>query len=297
MCEGCSLGGSEPYCPRCQPLVTRVPFDRTTVTPGGVWNHVWECFKREWGMLLVSLLVFVVCAAVVTGILDAIMELPFRALNISNVVVLAIPMLLSNLVTTAATAIFDVGFQRVLIDVLEGRKADLRRMFSQFPKAGTIVVQKVLLFALFTVPLAAYFGLLTLIAARVNGVPLDASSGDVFTFVWSMLLQGKGVAIFFVGTLIALVPIIYFFLPLIFANTELAYADGVGAMESIKNIFVVSKHRRGDLIVTWLLTILIAFVGMLALCVGIIPAAVLIQMMYVGLYLGLRNGSGLRPPH
>ncbi len=285
MCEGCSLGGSEPYCPRCQSLAPRVPFDRTSVTPGMVWDHVWESFKREWLMLLVSLLVLAACAVVVS-LVAAIVQLPFRA---RGDVAVTVGALLSQVVTTAGQAVFEVGFVRVLIDVLEGRKADVGRMFSQFPKIGTIVAQKVLIFVLFGLPVAAYAAVLALIAAAVNGIPLEKLDVDA-------LLEGAGGAVFVIGALIALVPIIYFLLPLVFANAELAYTDGVGAMESIKNIFVVSKHRRGDIVVTCLLTIVIVIVGMLALCVGLIPAAVLIQMMYVGLYLGLRNGSGLRPP-
>ena len=197
--------------------------------------------------------------------------------------------LMSQLVSTLVQGAFQMGLYRVYIDVLNGRKADVARMMTQFPKLGRYTLQGLVIVLIIIVPVALYVGAVVIAAAAASGLSLSRLDqfGRDFRPIGAVVL-GLG--------LFALIPVlIYVALPLQFATMELVYADSQ-PMESIRRAYQLANGFRLNIVGYACIGGLIVIVGVLACCVGIIPAVALAQLLTVALYLALRNGSGLPPP-
>ena len=173
--------------------------------------------------------------------------------------------------------------------MLNGKKADVGRILTQLPKLGRYILQVILIQLMVVLPMVLYiFGLIA-VAAVLTGLS--------FTDIehWGRAFRGTGVAVLALGIL-AMVPVIlYVALPLMFANMELVYGDS-GPVESLRRAFVIGRGHRFSVLGFGFIAFVVIFVGLLACCVGILPAMGLAYLVLCGLYLALRNGSGLPPP-
>ncbi|HEX4621104.1 MAG TPA: B-box zinc finger protein, partial [Myxococcaceae bacterium] len=175
MCSECSLGGTRSICPSCAALVGTgaFPFTRDNWEFGKVWDFAWSAFKREWLMLSVAVLISILIPGMIVAVANGIQSVVTSASK--SIAAAAIGTLVSQLITTLVQALFEMGLVRICLDVLAGQKADIGRLFSQFSKAGVMIVQKLLLFAIFLVPLTGYFAVLTGVAVAMSGGSIDLS--------------------------------------------------------------------------------------------------------------------------
>ncbi len=295
-CDECNLGGAEPQCPACRALSggDAWPFSRDSYSFDGIWGQALERFKAEWIMVSVGVLILL-AVGMVAGIFNSVFQtiarlaIGDRGGTMGIIWVTAISTIMSQLVSMIVQGTFTMGLFRIIIDVLHGKKADVARILTQLPKLPRYIIQTFLFFVMIGLPALMYFVLLGIAAAVVTGVEVSDPSN------FANIFKGAGIGVIVIGVL-AVFPVIYYFaLPLMFATMELVYGDTT-PVESIRRAFIIAKGHRWSIVGFSFISGLVAMVGVLACCVGIIPAMGLAYMLLVGLYLALRNGSGLPPP-
>ncbi len=294
-CDECNDRGVEAMCPTCRAIsgTDQFPFTRDSYSFGGVWNYAFEKWKREWVMLSVCVLILVAVGFVAVlfnslfqGIAAAAVGERGGRFGVFYIAVLSSVM--SQVVSMLAQGTFQMGLIRILIDVLNGKKADVGRIMTQLPKLGRYIAQMILIQLMVVVPFALYALLLAIVAAVACG--LSFTEYDSWTH-----MSGVGIAVLALGGLAAIPVMIYAVLPLAFVNMELVYGD-VGPAESIRRSYLIARGHRFNILGMGVIAFLIFMVGLIACCVGIIPAWGLAYLLLTGLYLALRNGSGLPPP-
>jgi len=128
--------------------------------------------------------------------------------------------------------------------------------------------------------------------ASVGLVALGVSVGDLF----GGEAFGSGrelalVAVFGGAGVLTFIPALYFGIPLYLMQAELTFNEDVSPTQALRNCYTLAHGERLSIFGVSLLVGLLVFGGMLACCVGILPALALGQLLLGGLYLALRNGS------
>ncbi|MBI5543367.1 MAG: hypothetical protein HY901_05730 [Deltaproteobacteria bacterium] len=264
VCEQCTGGGGN-QCAACRERTgaSAFPLGRSNWSFSGVMSYAWEAFQREWLMLSVSALVLLVISA---G-LGIVGELANGASGKNPVLGLVV-----SVVTNVVNGLLGMGMIRVVLDVYEGRSADVGRLFSQFGKIGKYIVFGLYLGAVIGLPCAAYAG----VVAGIIHLTVGFEASSALT----------------IGALAALpaIPVlIYVTLGLVFAQMELVRDDSVGPVDAVRNSWQLARGVRVEIFGVSLVSGLIVLAGLIALCVGIIPAIALAQLVMVGMYLALRN--------
>ncbi|MFP2928944.1 hypothetical protein ACLESO_27850 [Pyxidicoccus sp. 3LG] len=296
MCRTCSRGGSEPMCPTCRARTgdgVAFPLSRDNWTVSGLLGTCWEAFTREWVMVSVGVLV-VIAASFVGQIASQILSLIGGAVD--NVVVTILALVIGYLVSTVIQGLVTMGFIRMLFDVLNGQKADLARMFTQFNKAVPYLLTTLLSVAV-VIPLALVVvggamaaGLATGAFAGVDWSALSSMSSEEVAQQFGAL--GPSIAVMvLVGLALYIFPGLWLVLPLLLVQPELARQDNPSAVETLRRCFAYARGQRLSMVGTSLLGGVIVMGGIMACCVGVLPAAGLVQLMMAGLYLTLSNGA------
>ena len=295
-CDECNATGTETMCPSCRDLAGAgaFPFTRDNHSFDGIWNTTFEKWKQEWVMLSVCVLIFF---AVIFGVslFNQLFTVIARAIvgdrggTKALVLIFGITAAISQIASTIAQSAFLMGLFRVYIDVLNGRKADVARMMTQFSKIGRYFLQQAAVFLIIGLPVILYLGVLIVVSAALSGISFDDLNH------LERDLRPGAIALLIFGSL-ALIPVlIYVALPLQFATMELVYGDS-SPLESIRRAYQLANGHRLSIFGYAFIAGVVAMVGVLACCVGLIPALALGQMLTTGLYLALRNGSGLPVP-
>ncbi|ADO75888.1 hypothetical protein [Stigmatella aurantiaca] len=285
MCATCTEGGTQSSCPTCRARLgsgREFPFRRDTWSFSGLWNYCFEIFKREWVMLSVSVLVFLgitLIAQLISNILPLVGEaLGGQALSIVLTVA-------SFFVQNVVQGVLGLGLMRMLFDVLHGRRADIGKLFSQLHKVWAYLGTLLLLFLAMIGVFVVLGGILFLIA--VPGGALPSTFSDFSQVQWDssrLILAG------FVG-LLSLPVLIYLFLPLYLLQAELAYEEHPSPMQALRNCYAYMRGQRLPVFGFSLVNGLVIFAGMLACCVGLLPALGLSYLLMAALYLSLRTGG------
>jgi hypothetical protein len=296
-CGECNVNGTEAMCPSCRQLVggsAPFPFTRDAFSFDQIWNYTFEAWKREWVMLSVCVLILLAVGFAV-GLFNGLFQGIAKGIvgtrgGSSGVIIIAFAAsMMTQVISSLAQGVFQMGLFRIYIDVLNGRKADVNRLMSQVPKLGRYILQALLMLVGAMLPVLVYMGGVFLLSLAVSGASL--------TNIQHLDREFKpiGLAVILFGAT-ALVPIlIYLGLPLQFAIIELVYGD-TQPIESFRRAFQIANGFRLSLFGFGFIAGLVVLAGILACCVGMIPAMALSQMLMTGLYLTLRNGSGLPPP-
>jgi uncharacterized membrane protein len=301
MCSQCSEG-EHALCPTCRVRAAagEFPLRRESWSFGGLWGYCWGAFQREWLMLSVVVLLFFVIVAML-GIVGQLLQTTLLAATggsgdfagtghaIAMAAVIAVGFQALSLL---AQGLFEMGMYRVYLDVLGGRSVDVARMFSQFNRAGTMLVQKVLIILAVLIPFGLFWGLLLLLAAAAGG----ALHGGGIPDFEQALNSGAALVILGVGAAVSVVVAFYFYLPFYFATPELVLNQSVGAMESLRNCYTLAKDNRWNIFGVALVAGLVMVVGIFLCCIGLLPSFALGQLVMSGLFLALRNGSTLHAP-
>ncbi len=297
MCTECSIARTSEHCPSCRALIGgQFAFSRTDFDFNRLWENAFEIWKRElWMLVVCGLIVF--GAGAIGGIIGLFFNFLGTGISMaagekSVVGILAViaGQLISQAISMVLQGIGLMGFIRVCIDVLEGRKADPARMFTQLNKAGQYVIQLLVISFGIALPVLIYLGIVLLVSMLVGGLTL--SGGGFREFANH---PGPAIAIFGLGVL-AMVPVLFYVtLPLSFASLELVYS-GADAIESLRRAWSLAAGFRTQIFGYGFVGALVLMAGLLACCVGVLAAFPLQQLLIVSLFLALRNGSGLPAP-
>jgi hypothetical protein len=301
MCDTCGQGGTQALCPTCREREGRgdaFPLGRDTWTVGALVDTCWEAFKREWVMLCVGVLL-VVAASFVGQIVSQVLSVVGGLVDSFAITVLFL--FLGYLASTVVQGVVSLGFLRMLFDVLEGRKADVGRVFSQLHKAVpyllTLLLMFLLLLPLFLLMLVAALGA----AAATGGLEALESVN------WTALVEGAGGEeaargasallptlwwMLLVAGLVYLFPGLWLLTPLLLVQPELAYTERPTAVDTLRRCFAYARGQRLGMVGTALLGFVLIIAGILACCVGVVPATGFFNLLVAGLYLSLRTGAG-----
>ncbi len=282
MCDACSAGGTRPQCERCRATTgaDAFPLSRDAWSVTELWSTCWAAFSREWLMLSVGVFILLAVGGASGGLNGG---LTGREDLLKHWPALVGGLVVAQVISFLVTSVFELGFVRLTLDALAGRSVDLGRLFSQLSKVGRYLLQKLLMMAMalaFMVVAAGLIGALALV--------FGATSLEVIRAEPERLAMPVGL-----GILLLVVPAYYLFLPLTFGTHELVYNEGVDVMTSLRNCYTLTHGHRLNLFGVTLLGGLVVFAGLLACCIGIVPAFAFVRLMLTGLYLTLRNGSGL----
>jgi hypothetical protein len=271
MCVLCSDGGVQTLCPSCQQRMgvgQGFPLTRANFNFSALWDYCFEIFKRDWLMLGLACLVFFGISMIVQLVANII---PAIGAVVESEALSVILTLVAVIIQSLVQGVLGLGLMRMIVDVLQGGKIDIGRIFSQLHKAGTYFVTILLLILMIGLPVG-------IIAGIVAG--LGAAFGQEAAAI------GAGVAV-----LLGIVPAFYFLLPLNLLQFELACNDGVTPMQAIRNCYAYARGERLSIFGVALVSGLVGLAGVLACCVGMLPAMGLGYMLVGGLYLALRNGA------
>jgi len=290
MCSDCRQAGPGDLCPACvsrtEGTVAGFPFSRHAWDFGSVMNYAWEAFQRQWLPLSLAGFIFMVVTYSVSFAMQLVQNVAapgeevFANFDETKIATLAVFFAFSvagGMVQGVIQGILQMGLVRMCATALTGGTVSVGQLFGQLEKFGKLVIQMFLVFALFALPTLLY-------AAAVAGVIYGLGGFD---------RPEVALAIGGAATLLVMGPLLYFSIPLSFMNIELAMNDSATPMQCLRNCFAIAKDHRLWIVVFGLVVGLVVMVGMAACCVGIFPALALGNMMLVGLYLTLRNGSGL----
>jgi hypothetical protein len=299
MCAECSVGGEKGQCPSCRALTgeTPFPYKRDNFGFDRLWSHALERWQREWVMLSVAVLVMfgaTLAVGIITNIIQVVLsavtsgsEERFGGAGLAAVV---IAQLIGLVLRVVVDGVFQLGLVRIVIDVLNGGRVELGRLVSQFAKMPRYVAQLFIVGMAVVIPLVAVYGVAFLIGAKSAGISVTdldsfkdaADAGELFSFAVPFSL----------ATLLVMPLLIYFTIPLAFMNAELVYGDA-SPVEVIRRCYVIAEGLRFPIFGYGLMAGLVSLVGVLACCIGILPAIGLARLLMTSLYLAARNGTGL----
>jgi hypothetical protein len=301
MCNECSLGGSELNCPKCRALAGDLfPFTRTNHDFSRLWDHAFETWKREWAMLCVGFIILMAGAmagGLVGNVFSSIIQGIVGKSNTGAFIgALIVGQVFVQVLQQVAVGAMQMGWLRMMFDALRGGKADVGRMFTQLSKIPTFLGQWLIVFVMIGLPTLLYFGIVAVFAIKLTGVDLpglDFQHRSVQN-EWVEVLAKVG-PFLLIAFLVAVVPLYWLYFAIVLIPMEIVYGNA-GAWESIQRAFAIAKGFRLSIFGYSFVGGLVAMVGILACCIGVIPAAALAQLLIASLYLSLRNGSGLPPP-
>lgn len=272
------------------------PLNRDNWSVGGLVELSWEAFKREWVMLSVGVLIFLAASfagQVFSQILSVIGGL------VDNLVVTVVAFVIGLLGSYVIQGAVTLGFLRMCMDVLDGQRADLGRIFSQFGKVPAYLGTLVLSFLLMT-PLL----LLIVVGSVGAGLATGSVSLSELTAMLDMSESELGGAMvgmmpaFTVMGITALAlycfPGAWLLTPLLLLQPELARTDSPQVVESLRRCFAYAKGERLAIVGTLLLGTLFIMVGVVLCCLPALPALGLFQLMLAGLHMSLSNSAETR---
>ncbi len=304
MCATCSDKRTGTLCPACRQSLGTWPYSREDYDFSRVWNSVFEAWRRDIVLLGVAGMVMMglsFAGQLVMQVFSVVGQMMLVGGGGKNpapaIIVMVVGFIIGFIVTIIVQGIGVMGLIRVGIDSLLGRKVEIPRMFSQAKKVWRYTALQLSLAFGVGVPLMAGFALLFAVAVLAGGGGFSESGlKEAFRGPAPYIVLG-------LGSLGLTVAMMWVLIPLTFAQFELVYA-GCDTMEALRRGWALGHGHRlptvGYLFVASMVVMLLAVAGMLALCVGLLIAVpigyALFFMVQAGLYLALRNGSGLPPP-
>lgn len=303
MCLTCSENVTQTICPKCRSLVASgFPLDQNAGLDQ-IWAYVSARFKEEWVMLSVGILLMGAIGAVggvfnniITEIVKSVLSIkidpvnPLR--NIGDFVkVTGISQFIGMFVQLPFHAIGLLGMYRLVVDVLYGRKADIGRMFKNMHLLGRAVILQLLIQAIITVPIFLMMGLFGFVALRSAGLTL----GGLNSHSMEQLVRSPAPFILFGGWLLIITASILV-LPITMLSVPELLVSECEPMEAIQRAWKLGEGQRLRLFGYSFVSGVIIFVGLLACCVGAIPASAAAYMLLISLFLVIRKSHADLPP-
>lgn len=304
MCSACQAQGRDGLCPSCVERAGDFPLNRDAYTVSSVWDYTVDVFKREWVMLSVGFLIMIMVGMVGNvvasfiqngGMLLSGMGQPAKADDLSSLGPLigfaVLGQTVGMLINLVVQGAVELGVYRMCLDSIAGRKADLGKLFGELKRLPDFVVARLIVIFGVGVPLVLLLGLVFLVAALAGGL----TSLDSIRHLEDAHLGVLPVLIILVGFVGWMVVAMYVSLPINLATMEVVYG-GASGVEALKRAWRLGDGHRFSLFGLNLLAGLIMIAGILACCVGMIPAGGFAMLFNTVLYMALRRGSGLPEP-
>lgn len=274
MCEVCSEGGTQSTCPTCLARTgpgVAFPLNRQNWNFSALWDYCFEVFKRDWLMLSAAVLIF----GGITFVVQMITQLlPAVGTLLENQALSVILTIVATIVQMVVQGALGLGLMKMLIEVLQGQKVNIERLFSQFHKVWLYLLTSLLILVIAIVPIGVVIGGVAGLAALV----------------------GKESAPFIaVGALVLLIaPMAYFFLPLALLQPMMAARDDKPSpMQLLRDCYALARGERFTILGVMVVEFLVVLAGVIACCVGAIPASALAYLLTAGLYLALSTGADM----
>lgn len=283
LCYVDTEGGRFTTCDACRArtgISTAFPLNRANYNFGALWDYCWGVFKQHWLMLSVGMLIPFAAVFVMSFVIQLI-QMPFLMAGRGEdgggampAVGLMIFSFVMMFVLYGVLGVIMMGYFRMVHDVLDGGQPDIGRLFSQFRKTGTLIVSGILMI------LGYYLVAAITLGPAVAAALLLKSVSEGGAIAAAVLLGGAGVF-----------ALLYLILPFTNWLQEVAYADGVGPIQVLLNCWRAAEGFRLQIVLVSLASIPIAIAGLLACCVGIIPAYALIFLLMTGIHRAIRTGA------
>ncbi|WP_338871887.1 hypothetical protein [Myxococcus stipitatus] len=291
MCDICGEHGTQSQCPSCREREGQgraFPLDRNNWSIGGLFEVSWEAFKREWVMLTVCALLFLVAVMIGGGISELLGFIGEKMGGAAHIVFILVGTVLSWVVQGFAI----MGMMRVCLDVIQGERADVGRLFSQFNKVGAYVVTNLLAVAIFTPVVLVCLAVLVAAFTVVAGVNL-ADVGSMSDFKQLLEMTQSAAVLGAVGLCVLLIGItsVWLGMPLALVSVALADTENPKAMETIRKCFGYVQGQRVAMLVVGLLASIILFVSFMLCCLPVVPAMGFFYLLFAGIYLSLSRGE------
>jgi hypothetical protein len=276
LCEADEHG----MCPPCRERlgIGTFPFTRDDYTVGGVLSFGYDRFKQHIAPLVLgTLILFGVSFGL--GVVRSIIEVMLGATADPGAGAFAgvqIVSLVFQVVEAIITAVLELGLTVMCIDALTGRTPRLGALGRAWSKLGKRIVLNLVIGAVALVAVGIPAGILVTIV-----VLADSTFVHVVAAVLGLLL---------------LIPLVYVSLGWIFGTTEIAYDEDVDPIEALRRSWRIATGHRWPILGASVLGGLIVLGGLLLCGVGIVFAQPIAMMLQAGIYLALRNGSGLPAP-
>ncbi|MDY7226193.1 RING finger protein [Hyalangium rubrum] len=274
MCAQCTQEGAQSVCPTCQQRMgagSAFPLTRENWNFSALWNYCFEVFKRDWLMISAAVLIFGGISFVVQMMAQL---LPAVGTLLESQVLTVVLSIAAAIVQTVVQGLLGLGLMRMLIEVLQGQRANIERLFSQFHKVWTYL-------------------LTTLLVVLISIVPIGAIAGIVAGIIYFVGSEAAPFIAIGAGVLV-LIPLIYFLLPLVFLQPEMAMRDDAPSpMELLRRCYAYAQGERPSIFGVMFVQGLVVLAGVLACCVGAIPASGMAYLLTAGLYLALSTGENV----
>lgn len=275
MCTECASGAGADICATCASRLgaqgAAFPFSRDHYTFEGLFKLSLSRWKEHWPLVVGSFTGFMFLAYAITLGGEWAFELVADASGPASP--LHSPLhparLLFQLVITLLEALGQLVLFGIYVDILQGRAPDGRaalRRLEQAPNALLLVIAAWSAFAL-------YAGLHVGVFFAFGGLSGGLNGWIAVAVVWVVTLP----------------VVIYLGLGVMFSTLALVVAPESNALTAIRISWnAVSGHRFEALGIS-LAAGVIAFLGILACCVGILATFPFATMLYCALFLALRN--------
>lgn len=273
MCAVCSQSGRSGQCNACIERAggSGFPFSRDRWQFSAVLDYCWARFKAEWLTLSLAALIFLVIiyAIATVGALAAVLftrSAADAADSQSQLPALVLQGAM-QVVQVLVQVWLQIGLFAMALDTLEGRAPKLSTLFSRIDSFPAALLQLLIIYAGIIVWLAPV-GLTYLF------VPGETSTRLVAALVVAVVLG---------------VPAIYLAVGCGFAMLELAHNPEASGVEALRTSFDLVGGQRWIVIGTGLMAGVVTLAGMIACCVGIVPALAFATLMVGGVFLALKT--------
>lgn len=294
MCDTCSEHGTQAHCPTCREregLGRAFPLDRENWSIGGLVEVCWDRFKREWVMLSVAAIIFF-AASMMGSFLSQMLSFVGGLSGSTTVIVLTT--IVGAVASWVIQGMVSLGITRMCLDVLQGQRADLGRMFSQLSKLVPYLLTMLLSFVVMFPVIILCVGVALAVFVGMSGVSLselDWNSSEALAGTMTNTSPGVFLATFAVGIGLYIFPGMWLIMPLVLVQPAIANEEAPGPVETLKRCFAAAKGQRLGMFGTMALGMVALIVGVILCCLPVLPALGFFQLLLCGLYLALSKGA------
>jgi len=274
MCGTCVGAEGATLCPPCAAQSFTFPITRSEWSVSWLFSVCLDAFKPQWLMLSVAFVVFIVSyyvLAILAGGVGALIGAGIgQALGEGGEVLsAAFVVLLMTSVALIISAVLALGFNRICLDVLQGKAVSIGTLFSQVGNLHLVVKA---------------WGALMLLYGLAGGAiaALTALVGESGVAIGSLLFIPFGIAL---GIM----------MPLLMAG--FVVHPELGFIAHVRRTAAMVRGQILKCIGTLLMGGLAIMLGALLCGIGTVPAYGLTMLLVVGLYLTLENDPAFNTSH
>jgi hypothetical protein len=268
------------------------PFD-ASADFSTLFDYALERWKEHVVNLSAAALIFYVAigassfaSSFVSQVVTTVMATSDADAQVAVLIGAAISQIVSTAGSTIATTLFIGGIYGMIIDALTGRPVSLGTLILPFTKLLRLFAAQIAL-SMISLTVVAIIALPTAGAMLARGITLDEAG------VEQVVMDPVTLGVLLVGTLAGLVAGLLLLPISMFTIPEIVVSDA-GPFEAMARAWQIGSGQRLRIVGYSLVAGLVSTVGLLACCVGVIPATPLAYAVTLALFLALRAGTTAR---